>query len=313
MAASTAFDADIVATFGRHVRVRAADGTEHDARPLGRRLDLVCGDRVRCEHDAHHDEVRVSDLVPRRTVLLRSNARAEAEAVVANVTHVVAVVAPLPVPDCFIVDRYLAAAHSGGMTGLVVANKADEGPTEALSAELDAYGALGVDVIRASAKSGMGIDALRLTLQRATAVLVGQSGVGKSSLINALVPRARIGTADLVRQTEEGRHTTTASRRYDLGEASFLIDSPGVRDFSPAIDRLEPRGLGFIDIERFAVSCRFADCRHLREPDCAVIAAVGSGEMSARRYESYRRMRRLFEDLTQRRGPARRRRDAGPS
>ena len=104
---------------------------------------------------------------------------------------------------------------------------------------------------------------------------------------------------------EEGRHTTTASRLFDLPGGGSLIDSPGVRDFAPAIDRLDSTYLGFIEVARLAPECRFADCRHMREPGCAVIAAVAAGTMHPRRYESYRRLRRLFEELTQARGPKR--------
>jgi ribosome biogenesis GTPase len=95
----------------------------------------------------------------------------------------------------------------------------------------------------------------------------------------------------------EGRHTTTAARAYDLAPSGQLFDSPGVRDFAPAIGALDPRSLGFPEVERLAVECRFQDCRHLREPGCAVLAATESGALDPRRYESYRRLRRLYEDL----------------
>ena len=104
---------------------------------------------------------------------------------------------------------------------------------------------------------------------------------------------------------EEGRHTTTAARLYDLPHGAALIDSPGVRDFAPAVQALDERSLGFIEVERLAAGCRFADCRHMREPGCAVQAAAESGAMPARRYESYRRLRRLYEELTAARRPHR--------
>jgi ribosome biogenesis GTPase len=138
-------------------------------------------------------------------------------------------------------------------------------------------------------------------------VLVGQSGVGKSSLVSALLPDEEVQTGELVRE-EEGRHTTTASRAYALKCGGTLIDSPGVRDFAPAIDHLDARTLGFPEAERLAVGCRFQDCRHMQEPDCALINAVESGAVSARRYESYRRLRRLHADLVEARGPGSRNR-----
>lgn len=307
MTAAATFEAEVIATFGRHVRVRDGEEREHEARPQGRRLVLACGDRVRCTLDAQHGEVHVTEVLPRRTALWRSNLRGEAELVVANVSHLVAVIAPRPAPDYFVIDRYFAAAASSGIASVLVANKADLGHEGALRDELATYESTGAATLVCAAASGDGVDGLRALLESATAVLVGQSGVGKSSLVNALVPGADIETAELVRQTEEGRHTTTAARLYDLPGGGRLIDSPGVRDFSPAIDHLEPGTLGYTDVAWLAPQCRFLDCRHMREPDCAVAAAAGSDKLSARRYESYRRMRRLFEQLHEARGPARRR------
>ncbi len=189
------------------------------------------------------------------------------------------------------------------------ANKADLGHDAQLREELANYATIGATTLACAAADGAGVDALRVLLKSAMAVLVGQSGVGKSSLVNALVPGAGIETADLVRQTEEGRHTTTAARLYDLPGGGRLIDSPGVRDFSPAIDHLEPGTLGYTDVAWLAPQCRFLDCRHMREPDCAVAAAAGTDQLSARRHESYRRMRRLYEQLAEARGPGRRRRE----
>ncbi len=307
MTAAATFEAEIIAAFGRHLRVRDAAGCEFEARPHGRRLVLACGDRVLCRRDPQHAEVHVTDVLPRRTALWRSNLRGEAELVVANLSHLVAVIAPRPAPDYFVVDRYFAAAASSGIASVLVANKADLGHDTALRAELASYEAMGATTVACAAAAGEGVDALRGLLRSATAVLVGQSGVGKSSLVNALVPDAGVDTAELVRQTEEGRHTTTAAKLYDLPGGGRMIDSPGVRDFSPAIDHLEPGTLGYTDVAWLAPKCRFLDCRHMREPDCAVAAAAESGELPARRYESYRRMRRLFEQLSETRGPARRR------
>ena len=148
---------------------------------------------------------------------------------------------------------------------------------------------------------------LRTLLADAVSVLVGQSGVGKSSLVNALLPREQIETGGLMRE-EEGRHTTTASRSYSLASGGRLMDSPGVRDFAPAVEQLDGETLGFPEVDRRARDCKFQDCRHMQEPACAVIAAVEAGEILARRYESYRRLRRRYSDLVEARGPAHRNR-----
>ena len=285
--------------------VRDGSGNVRKARPAGRRLSIVCGDRVRCEADPAHDDVLAVEVRPRRTLLARASLRGDSEPVVANITQLVVVVAPMPKPDLFIVDRYLCAATAAGITGRIAINKEDLAANKIDGEELAAYGAAGYSHVCCSAKTGAGLDALRGLLAGAISVLVGQSGVSKSSLVGALLPQTAIETGTLVRE-EEGRHTTTASRAYELETGGTLIDSPGVRDFAPAIDLLDARTLGFPEISARAGGCRFQDCRHMQEPGCAVIGAVESGGMSARRYESYRRLRRRYADLVEARGPAHR-------
>jgi ribosome biogenesis GTPase / thiamine phosphate phosphatase len=297
----------VVAAFGRSLLVRAADGVGIRARPPGRQhgraQDIVCGDRVTCRSDGATGEVHVTQLLPRRTVLHRSTGRGGAETVAANLDVLSVVIAPLPQPDFFIVDRYLCAAACGGLQGQVVVNKQDLDATPQLSLELAAYAQLGYPVLHCGTRTPEGSAALAGALQQRIAVLVGQSGVGKSSLIEVLALDAQpIVTGELDRD-DEGRHTTTAARLYDIRGGGALIDSPGVRDFAPAIDHLDVRSLGFLEVEALAPGCKFQDCRHLSEPRCAVRAAVDSGAMHARRYESYRRLRRLYEELTSARGP----------
>jgi len=301
-APSPAFDARIIAVFGRDLLVRDAAGTELRARPRGRRMSVVCGDDVLCERDATHDEITVTETRPRRTALYRSNLRGEAEAIVANVAQLFVVLAPKPAPDLFVVDRYVAAARSANIVATLVLNKQDLPVDEELRTALLAYQKAGYRTLKCSAKAGDGIDALIETSAGSVAALVGQSGVGKSSLLRRLVPLAQPEIGELDRD-DEGRHTTTTSRMFDLPRGGHLIDSPGVRDFAPAIDKLDGRTLGFAEVDRLAPGCRFQDCQHIREPNCAVQKAAASGELDARRYESYRRMRRLYDELVKARGP----------
>jgi ribosome biogenesis GTPase len=290
-----AFDGRVVAAFGRHLLIRDATGKILKARPFGRWLTAVCGDEVRLEIDPHHAEAHVLKVHPRRTCLYRSSGRGRSEPVFANVSLLLVALAPLPAPDYFVIDRYLCAAASGAIAAHLVFNKRELHGDATLLAELAAYASAGYRTLECSARSGAGIDGLIEACAGQVAALVGQSGVGKSSLVRRLVPAAEIEVGGLMRDTE-GRHTTSASRLYELEGSGQLIDSPGVRDFAPSLESLERRSLGFIDIERIAAGCRFADCLHLREPQCAVRAAAESGTLHARRYESYRRLRRLYEE-----------------
>ena len=299
-AASTA---EVIAAYGRHLLIEDETGDVRLARPRGRELDIVCGDRVHCEQLAGGETI-ATQVVERRTVLRRSNARGRPEALVANITQLAVIVAPLPKPDLFVVDRYLAAALGAGIGALIVINKSDLPLPAALTAELTAYGAAQYPLLHVSARDAASLAPLREQLGGAVTALVGQSGVGKSSLIRALaVPGHDAEVGELMR-TEEGRHTTTASRLYECNSGGRIIDSPGVRDFAPAIDDLEPRDLGFREMDALAPACRFPDCSHMHEPNCAVRTAVEESRLDARRYESYRRLRRLYEQLWEKRPAA---------
>ncbi len=298
--------AEVIATYGRHLLVRDVAGTQYKARPLGRKLEIVCGDQVNCE--SHNGEMLVSGTLPRSTFLRRSTIRGRSEPLAANLTQLCIVVAPLPAPDLFLLDRYLCAAECAGLQGLIIANKSDLAESPQLCAALAPLVALGYGVIRVSTHeapgtggTNPGVAPLRDALRGATTILVGQSGVGKSSLTRLMCPDAAdIAIGDLMRE-EEGRHTTTASRLYDCDGGGRIMDSPGVRDFAPAIDDLEPATLGFREVARLAPQCRFQDCLHLHEPSCAVRAAVDAQVVDARRYESYRRLRRLYQQLWEKR------------
>jgi ribosome biogenesis GTPase len=285
----------IVASHGRHVVVEDARGDRHTCSLFGRRLVPVCGDRVLWSlESAEGARGRVASILPRDTTLARTSARGDPEVVAANLTQLVAVLAPVPAPDLAICDRYLAAAEWAGLQAAVVLNKSDlrarAGPE--LDAELAHYAALGYPVTETARSAPASITLLARQLQSHTSVLVGQSGVGKSSLTNLLVPGVEAAVNEVSRATEEGRHTTTASTLYHLPDGGEIIDSPGVRDFSPPTP--EPRAVagGFREIAAAGADCRFADCLHTGEPGCAVVAAVGR-RIPARRLASYRHLLEL--------------------
>jgi len=295
-------NAEVIASFGRHLLLRDPAGQVHKARPMGRSLDIVCGDQVQCADGG--TEVLVEAVLPRRTQLRRSSLRGRSETLAANLTQLAVMLAPLPLPDLFMVDRYISAAECAGLRVLIILNKDDLPVPPELAEGLAQYTRLGYEVLALSTHMNPQLPAaLAQALRDQTTVLAGQSGVGKSSLTRMLTADAAPIAIGALLRDEEGRHTTTASRLYECSLGGRVIDSPGVRDFAPAIDDLERKALGFREIEQLAGQCRFQDCGHIQEPKCAVREAVTAGTIGTRRYESYRRLRRLHEQLWSQRTP----------
>ena len=208
----------------------------------------------------------------------------------ANIDQVAIVIAPEPTPHGNLIDRYLVATEAMGAAALLVVNKADlladAGTAAVLATLLAPYEALGYPVIEASrATAGATLGA---ALAGHTSVLVGQSGVGKTSLVNALLPGLDRRTGELSGPGRKGRHTTTTAELYHLATGGDLIDSPGIREFG--LDHL-PRDTvagGFREFRPFLGHCRFRDCRHRDEPGCALLEAVAAGKVSSERLASYR-------------------------
>ncbi|GAC1329200.1 MAG: small ribosomal subunit biogenesis GTPase RsgA [Steroidobacteraceae bacterium] len=284
----------VLASYGRGVLVQAGETTLH-CELSGRKQRIICGDHVTWAYPPAADAPSVESVQPRRNLIERIDARGRAEPVAANIDRLAIVVAAEPAPDWFLVDRYWAGAVLKDIDGVMIVNKLDLG-MQAIQPELETYRSLHLQCVEVGAHSGAGIAELRHTLAAGVTLLVGQSGVGKSSLVNALAPAAAAQTAALTRD-DEGRHTTTTARWYTLDAASAIIDAPGVRDFAPPASLVRAAERGFIEIHALGVGCRFKDCRHMEEPGCAVRSAVLNRQVSARRYESYRRLFRLYEKL----------------
>lgn len=284
----------VVASFGRRFIVEDDDGAQHDCMLRGRRLRPVCGDRVGWLR--HRQGNAIVAVEPRRNTLARPDRRGRTDVLAANLDQLVIVIAPEPTPDPFIADRYLAAAELTGVDGILVLNKIDL--AQGMSRDwLEELTGLGYPLYETSASDGRGIDALATACADRLGILVGVSGVGKSSLLNALVPDLDLRVGRLSAASGEGRHTTTASVLHRLPGGGALIDSPGVRDYAPAQIPLADVGRGFREIAELEHQCRFNDCMHLREPDCAVLAAVEDGRIAARRHASYRRLVNLMRQL----------------
>ncbi len=284
----------VLASFGRGALVQA--GAEIlRCGLMGRKLRVVCGDRVAWVHPSTADGPSVESVERRRNLIERIDARGRAEAVAANIDRLAIVVAADPTPDWFLVDRYWAGAMLKDLDAQLIVNKSDLG-TESIQPQLREYRNLRLPCTEVSTLSGAGLPELKSMFAGKVTLLVGQSGVGKSSLVNALAPEALAQTAELTRD-HEGRHTTTTARWYVTGTDEAIIDAPGVRDFAPPASLLRAAERGFVEVLERSADCRFKDCRHMEEPGCAVRSAVLNGHIAARRYESYRRLFRLYKSL----------------
>jgi len=234
---------------------------------------------------------RVKRILPRRTFLSRpdpGNPRLE-KVIAANMDVVVVVVAVADPPlRPGLIDRYLIAIERGGADAAICVNKCELGTRDAIEQVMHPYRALPAPIVVCSAQSGEGIDDLRAIISGKLCVFVGHSGVGKSSLLNALLPGAGAATGGVGSGTGKGRHTTTRSQIYDLSGGARVIDTPGVREFGLwKLDPAEVR-LYFHDFDEAAGSCRFSDCTHLHEPDCMVRAQVEAGLIAPSRYQRYK-------------------------
>lgn len=294
------FEGRVIASHGRRVRLEGPDGITHDCQLAGRKLRLVCGDLVRWQRQAvSGGEGLVTEVLPRRSQLERISLAGQSEVVVANLDQLVAVIAPIPEPDFGLCDRYLAAAEWQGLSAAVVLNKADLPGADdpRVEIELQTYRDLGYPVVRTS-RASHGTAPLERLLQGHVSVLVGQSGVGKSSLINRMIPGVAATVGEISAATEEGRHTTTTSALYHLPGGGALMDSPGVRDFSPPLPEQRDVAQGFRELQAASTGCRFPDCRHDAEPGCEARRQLAEGLINPRRFDSYISLLRLAARLS---------------
>ncbi|SDI56546.1 ribosome biogenesis GTPase [Pseudomonas flavescens] len=284
----------VIAHFGVQVEVEATDG-ELSGQVFRCHLranlpTLVTGDRVVWRPGNQGIGVIVAQL-PRDTELCRPDTRGQLKPVAANVDLIVIVFAPLPEPHANLIDRYLVAAEHAGIRPLLLLNKADliDAQNEpALNVLLGVYRQLGYPVLEVSALEGDGMEQLKQQLDGNISVFVGQSGVGKSSLVNSLLPGVETRVGALSELTGKGTHTTTTARLFHFPGGGQLIDSPGIREFGLVHVSRDDVEAGFIEFAELLGHCRFRDCKHDREPGCALLAALQDGRIQPQRMNSYR-------------------------
>lgn len=287
MAAHSSLHAgQVIATYGRQYLVELQDGRIVSCFPRGKRSGLACGDRVAVLLTAPGQGV-IDATDPRRTLLYRSDLYRQ-KLIAANVDQMVMVVAAVPSFYEALIDRCLVAAEHQHLRVLIVLNKFDVDASAAAMQRLQRYVSLGYEVLPLVARHD--VAPLRPRLEGCISVLVGQSGMGKSTIVNALVPQAHAAVGDVSTALDSGRHTTTHARLYRLDHASALIDSPGMQEFGLKHVTLEELPHGFVEFRPWLGQCRFNDCRHLSEPGCAIQAAQADGQIDARRLETYRKL-----------------------
>jgi ribosome biogenesis GTPase len=277
----------VVGTFGRQYLVELAGPEVLTCFPRGKRSTLACGDRVEIARTAPGQGV-VEAIDPRSALLYRSD-QFRQKLIAANVTQIVIVLAVVPSFYEELLNRCIAAAENQRLSLVIVLNKFDlAGESTAAMDRLTLYSDLGYRVIPLAAKRD--ISPLRPALSGQASVLVGQSGMGKSTIINALVPGAGAATAEISAALDSGRHTTTHARLYHLDEGADLIDSPGMQEFGLHHVTQQDLAEAFIEFRPLLGQCRFHNCRHLVEPGCAIAQSAADGKIDVRRLDAYRKL-----------------------
>ncbi|NTV10251.1 MAG: ribosome small subunit-dependent GTPase A [Zoogloea sp.] len=281
-------DGTLVAAFGRQYEIRLDNGETRLCVPRGKKSLVACGDRVSIAVTGPGQGV-IEKLHERTSLLYRSDAWRQ-KLIAANATQVAMVVATEPGFSDELVSRCLCAAESQHLRGLIVLNKADLADRLPAAREMLApFVALGYPVIELSALDDA--SALRPLLAGQLSLLVGQSGMGKSTLTNALIPGAAAETREISAALDSGKHTTTFARLYELPGGGGLIDSPGLQAFGLAHLSVEELEASFPEFRPHLGNCRFRDCHHDAEPDCALRLAVEAGAIHPLSFEHYLQFR----------------------
>ena len=305
-----AIEGVVISRFGQHADVEAGDGTIHRSNLRRSSISsLVCGDKVVWRPGLNAATAGVIEAVhPRHSVLTRPDFYDGVKPIAANIDQIIIVSAVMPEFSTNIVDRYLVAAEDVEIRPLIVLNKVDmldDAARTRIERQLETYRKLGYEVLLVSCESGEGLDELKAALTDKISIFVGQSGVGKSSLTNALMPGLDVLTGEISENSGLGQHTTTTARLYHFPSGGDLIDSPGIREF--ALWHLEADRITwcFVEFRDYLGGCKFRDCTHKDDPGCALRAAVDAGAISADRFHNYHRILETMQEARHGRQQAR--------
>lgn len=276
----------VIAAFGKRYQVELSDSKRISCVTRGKKTDLACGDKVIIKLTDKSEGV-VERCLERSSILYRSST-IKSKTIATNVTQIIIVLATQPSFYEALLNRCLVAAEAAKIKPLIVLNKCDLADADDAKDKLKLYEKLGYNVLHLSAKQA--VTGLRPYLKNQQSVLVGQSGMGKSTIINALLPDQNVRTQVMSEALDSGKHTTTAAHLYHLDASSSLIDSPGLQEFGLNHLSQTDLELAFIEFRPYLGKCRFNNCKHTHEPDCAVTAAVNAGKISPVRLAIYQEL-----------------------
>lgn len=288
----------VITNFGNEILIEADNGERERAIAKQSLPTLVTGDRVSWQRN-EQGHASIYELHERHGILARETKDKHQKIIAVNVDVVLVVCTHKPIFKTGLVDRYLAACELAGIAAWIIFNKTDTIPThlqDEITATFALYEKIGYPVYYISAKTNAGLEPVMTALRGKTAVLVGQSGVGKSTIIGAVIPSASPRVASISNASNKGRHTTTHTEIYHLDESTRLIDSPGIREFGLRSTDRALLAEGFREFRPFMDACRFRDCQHTGEPACAIDKAVREGKIEAARLESYRNILQSFNE-----------------
>ena len=282
----------VITQFGKTLIIEAKDGKLTHCNVRQNLGAVVSGDFIVWQASKENSGVVVA-VEQRASLLQKPGFGGKLKPMAANINQIVIVTSVVPEPNPYLIDRYLVAAENLPATPIILINKIDllnDGNKNAIEELKTLYSNIGYSVINASFVIDQGFKQLLQGLQNQTSIFVGLSGVGKSSLIKHLLPDMEIRIGELSAASGEGKHTTTHSTLYHLPQGGDLIDSPGVRDFGLWNMNAQDILNGFREIKPLAAHCRFSDCAHENEPDCALLEAVEEGKISAQRFANFKKI-----------------------